>query len=657
MPTSKRESVLGSFLSLTVNAQSSLASILSPSAASASSAGSPRRGGGSSSGGGGDRNSVVEYGDEDPEPEFYAEDLLPEDLWERILLCAAKSIKDLGRLSRLSRSIRKQTWTGNYSYMLKAAIVVDHYNRLLSHRRMLASRRVSLYMSLMNRLSTSIPPSEMHIGETALPRPVFFLPDATPLITSVIQAGIISPETHPSALRFAVESGNMDLLRTLILQLNYVASPDLVPLCLRTCGPPRIHREALLLLLASMVNADDSIDATAFNTHIVTNKEVEKAFVQGMGIAPTWVRKGYLRDRFAPTLVAMAAHENQVNVVRLLARRGCPLDDVPAGNFHGWGPLSVACARGNVNIVNFLLSAAASAVSNSSSSAIIQLDRPDLLAGFTPLHLAAAFGHLDCVVALLVHGLPPDSPRRPRPANVAITSEADVEIRRAIAALDLPTWFLQPKDLGKDSQPTPLWDAAMRNQPHIVPALVANGASLDILSRSGKSILYLAVAELGYVSELSRAKAAAAATGAGAESTTATMATAVQPVPTLNSSAALPEREGFTALHRAAQLGNVGAVALLAPLFASVGAVDARDGLGCSPLHAACARSRLLPKVEPVGLAAVVETLIEYGADVTAVDGMGRTPLDVVEIDEVRAVLEKAAAAVAAAADKGAKEG
>ncbi|KAJ1566217.1 hypothetical protein HK405_010719, partial [Cladochytrium tenue] len=57
--------------------------------------------------------------------------------------------------------------------------------------------------------------------------------------------------------------------------LRYAGTPDLVPLVLRTCGIPRTQREALLLLLVSMINADEPVDAAGFHTHATANPDVE----------------------------------------------------------------------------------------------------------------------------------------------------------------------------------------------------------------------------------------------------------------------------------------------------------------------------------------------------------------------------------------------
>ncbi|KAJ1536720.1 hypothetical protein HK405_015079 [Cladochytrium tenue] len=82
---------------------------------------------------------------------------------------------------------------------------------------------------------------------------------------------------------------------------------DLVQQVLRTFGPPRTQREALPLLLASVVNTDEPVDAGGFHTHDTPNSDV----------ARTWVGKGYLWGLFAATLLAAAAQEDLVAVAWL----------------------------------------------------------------------------------------------------------------------------------------------------------------------------------------------------------------------------------------------------------------------------------------------------------------------------------------------------
>ncbi|KAJ1547385.1 hypothetical protein HK405_006004, partial [Cladochytrium tenue] len=90
----------------------------------------------------------------------------------------------------------------------------------------------------------------------------------------------------------------------LVLQLGYTATQDLVQQVLRTCGPPRTQREALPLLLASVVNTDEPVDAGGFHTHDMANSDVEWVF-------------GYLWGLFAATLMAAAAQEDLVAVAWL----------------------------------------------------------------------------------------------------------------------------------------------------------------------------------------------------------------------------------------------------------------------------------------------------------------------------------------------------
>ncbi|KAJ1560753.1 hypothetical protein HK405_006071 [Cladochytrium tenue] len=58
----------------------------------------------------------------------------------------------------------------------------------------------------------------------------------------------------------------------------------------------RLREALLLLLLASMVNADEPVDAASFHAHVTAKLDVELVFVNRLGVAPTSVCKGDLRD-------------------------------------------------------------------------------------------------------------------------------------------------------------------------------------------------------------------------------------------------------------------------------------------------------------------------------------------------------------------------
>ncbi|KAJ1567184.1 hypothetical protein HK405_006854, partial [Cladochytrium tenue] len=86
--------------------------------------------------------------------------------------------------------------------------------------------------------------------------------------------GVLSLPAHLSARRLAAPSGTSDLMRTFVLQLG-------------TCGALRTRREALLLL-ESMVNANELVDVASFHAHVTANPDVERVFVNRLGIALKW---------------------------------------------------------------------------------------------------------------------------------------------------------------------------------------------------------------------------------------------------------------------------------------------------------------------------------------------------------------------------------
>ncbi|KAJ1539178.1 hypothetical protein HK405_013115, partial [Cladochytrium tenue] len=81
---------------------------------------------------------------------------------------------------------------------------------------------------------------------------------------------------------------------------------------LQTCGAPRTQHEPLVLLLASIVNANEPVNAAGIHTHVMTNSDLERVFVDGLHVALTWVCKDYLCGRFAATLTAAMGHEDLV---------------------------------------------------------------------------------------------------------------------------------------------------------------------------------------------------------------------------------------------------------------------------------------------------------------------------------------------------------
>ncbi|KAJ1559301.1 hypothetical protein HK405_011183, partial [Cladochytrium tenue] len=72
-------------------------------------------------------------------------------------------------------------------------------------------------------------------------------------------------------------------------------SEDLVPLALRICGAACTRREALLLLLASMLNPKEPVNAVGFHAHVTANPDVEQVLSTGSESR----RRGYAKATFA----------------------------------------------------------------------------------------------------------------------------------------------------------------------------------------------------------------------------------------------------------------------------------------------------------------------------------------------------------------------
>ncbi len=112
--------------------------------------------------------------------------------------------------------------------------------------------------------------------------------------------------------------------------------------------------------------------------------------------------------------------------------------------------------------------------------------------GFTPLGLAAFFGHGDAVKVLLDHGAAVDTSDKSRFANTALdaavaANHADV-VRILLAAG-------APVNVRDSVRATPLHKAAAHGNPDIVRMLLEKGADVSAVGDDGKTPLAHAVAQ------------------------------------------------------------------------------------------------------------------------------------------------------------------
>lgn len=335
-----------------------------------------------------------------------------------------------------------------------------------------------------------------------------------------------------------------------------------------------------------------------------------------------------LTDKLGNTSLLLAAQNGHTEIVRLCIEAGASLD---ACNMRGYTPLVVASGGGHTEIVNLLLEqgakvqpcrskavAALISASNRGQIAVVGLllaNGCDIEArnsvGKTPLLLASAGGHEEVVSLLLEHG-------------------ADVE------AVDM-------------DGATSLHHASLQGHLSTVSVLLQTGCAVHTKDKRGKTALHYASNEgMGFTSEIS-------------------MFTFDEWLPRPSQSTGLPSYAEITAMliesgadvddvcsltvapiHLASQMGNIEAVKCLIDAGADI---TAEDMHGQTALHhAIIARSagtvellldsgadanRPIQKTKgtPLIMAckshqlALVTLLIQHGADVTARDALGGTPL------------------------------
>lgn len=335
------------------------------------------------------------------------------------------------------------------------------------------------------------------------------------------------------------------------------------------------------------------------------------------------------------TALHRAAFHDQAGAVDLLVEAGANLEATDAV---GWAPLHDACAEGSSGAMAALLRHGADSG---------RLDKK----GRAPLHLAAERGHLLAVRALVATGANVGlryGSNECSPLDVAAVS-GHVRVVKAIVphvsdinaaasdgrtALHRAAFFNQAGVIdalvraGADVDAcdsechwTPLHDASSQCSSDAVAVLVAHGANINVMDKEGRAPLHL-------ITEGGHAPAARALLAAGADcglrygdSELSVLDLAVREAHLelmqevmkhvdVNDAGSL----GYTALHHAAFWDEAAVIDSLVEAGADS---EARDIDGRTPLHAAALK----------GSSEAVVALVRHGVELNALDGEGRAPL------------------------------
>lgn len=326
------------------------------------------------------------------------------------------------------------------------------------------------------------------------------------------------------------------------------------------------------------------------------------------------------------TALMWAAAQGHVEVVRALVEAGAELEarskvrpmlmytDATNGgafdqgvmeNLGGYTPLLFAARKGHTEVARVLLNAGAKidgAAGNGTSPLVVAThsghtklalellkkgaDANSMGAGYTALHAAILRGDLDSVEALLEHGADPN--QRLLKANPVQRASED--------------WVLKSPLIGA----TPYWIAASFREPEIMRVLADNGAD-PLLTNDAQNRRLRSREE--------RFNPPDPETVGGFES-------AVQAAVRGDST-----RQRYYVQANPDPVGEE-RLALEAVIVAAEHGVNLNhtDFTGSTALHDAAARN----------LAFVVRELVERGADINAVDGAGRSPLDLAIATERR---------------------
>eukprot|EP00752_Nemacystus_decipiens_P005269 g4779.t1 len=253
-------------------------------------------------------------------------------------------------------------------------------------------------------------------------------------------------------------------------------------------------------------------------------------------------------------LLHAAVSEDDVEILQALLERG---EDPNVLDYAGMSPLAVAAFDGRISMVEALLGAGA------------WLDLKDARDGYTPLHMAAAAGHIE-VTGLLLAAAVSDNSKITDTGSFARDispcsgkAECGASASSSFAAAATKTTEARPLPGVVDAMSyngrRPLHLAATRNHVQVVEVLLGAGADVDCRDKRGGTPLFYAAKEDNAESVIALLKAGAS--------------------PDIKNSS------GYAALHMAVQRPAAAVMKALIAAGASPGVGGER---GITPLHVAC---------------------------------------------------------------------
>ena len=353
-----------------------------------------------------------------------------------------------------------------------------------------------------------------------------------------------------------------------------------------------------------------------------------------------------VRDQYGQTLLHLAAANGSVRIAAMLAEKGA---DINAADNFGLLPLDKAVSARKKDAARFLISKGADieakdkygnsplmrAISTDEAAFLIDLGANINVRdsfGSTPLHRAISQNQKGMAELLIAKGAD---------INARAAQGGGTPLHRAVAdnrieCLELLLASGAKIDAKDDDGYTPLHRAVAgfpysKNRP-IVELLISKGSDINAINNAGYTPLQTSIEYCGGIEECSKKEMFDLLIARGANIEAGSSGMSALQIALVNnrknmadvliakgaggagSDVNLRDRDGKTALHKAADWNNVDAARELIGKGADV---NARDNSGSTPLHIAANAGGL----------EVAEILIANGADINAIDKSGATPL------------------------------